>query len=128
LFVLDAFSSDAIPLHLLTREAIQLYLDKLAEGGILAFHISNRYLDLKPVLANLARDAKLACWAKDDLQPTEREKKAGKDASQWVVMAREKRDLDKIIDSYGWHQPEERREVGVWTDDFSNILSVFKWE
>src|SRR5262249_6430758 len=59
LIVLDAFSSDAIPVHLLTREALALYLSKLADGGLLVFHISNRYLDLEPVLADLANAAKL---------------------------------------------------------------------
>ena len=59
LIVLDAFSSDAIPMHLLTREALRLYRDKLADGGLIAFHISNRYLDLAPVLGALARDAGL---------------------------------------------------------------------
>ena len=57
LIVVDAFTSDAIPVHLLTREALQLYLDMLAPGGVLALHISNRYLDLEPVVANLAEDA-----------------------------------------------------------------------
>ena len=58
--VLDAFSSDAIPVHLMTREALQLYLRKLAPGGSIAFHISNRYLNLEPVLVELARDARIA--------------------------------------------------------------------
>src|SRR4029453_7943659 len=58
--VLDAFSSDAIPVHLMTREALQLYLDKLAPGGSIAFHISNRYLNLEPVLVEIARDARMA--------------------------------------------------------------------
>ena len=61
LIVADAFSSDAIPTHLITREALALYFRKLTETGTLAFHVSNRYLDLKPVLGNLAREAGLAC-------------------------------------------------------------------
>jgi hypothetical protein len=71
LIVLDAFSSDAIPIHLLTREAIKLYLSKLADGGILAFHISNLYLDLRPPLGGLARDLDLVSIAQDDLQITQ---------------------------------------------------------
>ena len=59
--VLDAFASDAIPVHLITRQAIELYLSRLQPGGVLLFHISNRYLDLEPVLGNLARDRGLAC-------------------------------------------------------------------
>ncbi|HEU5100772.1 MAG TPA: fused MFS/spermidine synthase, partial [Roseiflexaceae bacterium] len=67
LIVLDAYSSDSIPMHLITREALALYLRKLAPGGVLAFHISNLYLDLKPALGNLAADAGLASLARDDL-------------------------------------------------------------
>ena len=78
LIVLDAFSSDAIPVHLITREALKLYLSKLADHGILAFHISNRYLNLKPVLGDLARDANLACLVQEDLKLDEAEKKAKK--------------------------------------------------
>ena len=59
LIILDAFSSDAIPVHLLTREALDLYFRKLSPHGVLAFHISNRYFDLRPVLSRLARDAQL---------------------------------------------------------------------
>jgi hypothetical protein len=79
LIVFDAFSSDAIPLHLLTREALAMYLDKLAEGGILVFHISNRHLDLSPVLAGLAADAGMICLLGNDEQqfPTDRELKPG---------------------------------------------------
>src|SRR4030095_16295908 len=83
LIVLDAFSSDAIPVHLVTQQALDLYLTKLAGGGMLAFHISNRSLNLKPILADLAESRKLICIGFDDLQPSSLE---GKDPSQWVVM------------------------------------------
>src|SRR6185436_10118250 len=85
LIVLDAFSSDAIPIHLVTQQALDLYLSKLAEGGMMAFHISNRSLNLKPVLGDLAASRNLICIAFDDLQPGPFE---AKDPSQWVVMAR----------------------------------------
>ncbi|HSH61038.1 MAG TPA: fused MFS/spermidine synthase, partial [Acidimicrobiales bacterium] len=62
--VVDAFNSDAIPVHLLTREALALYVDKLRDGGVLAVHITNRYLDLRPVLADLAADAGLAAFVR----------------------------------------------------------------
>ena len=68
MIILDAFSSDAIPIHLVTREAIRLYLAKLKPGGILVFHTSNRYLDLNPVLGNLARDAGLIALSGSDLK------------------------------------------------------------
>src|SRR5262249_49959006 len=85
--ILDDFSSDAVPVHLLTNEALEMYLSKLRPGGILLFHISNRYLDLKPVLAGLAQRQKLECRFYDDLELSEAERKAGKDFSQWAVLA-----------------------------------------
>ena len=69
LIVLDAFSSDAIPVHLVTQQALDLYLSKLAQGGMLAFHISNRSLDLKPIVADLAESRNLVCIGFDDLKP-----------------------------------------------------------
>ena len=128
ILVIDAFSSDSIPLHLLTREALRLYKEKLAEGGILAFNISNRYLDLEPVLGDLARDGSLLCWTQRDLDITEEEKKAGKAASQWVLMARRQADLGRLGQDRRWQEVRDRRGARLWTDDFSNIFSVFKWE
>ncbi len=63
--LLEAFSSDAIPLHLLTRESLRLYLDKLKDSGILLFHISNRYLNLAPILKRLGDDAGLICRVRE---------------------------------------------------------------
>ena len=77
LLVLDAYSSDAIPVHLITREALSLYLDKLAPDGLLAFHISNRYLNLEPVLGNLAQDAGLVALFQLDLKVSESRKDRG---------------------------------------------------
>jgi hypothetical protein len=127
LIVLDAFSSDAIPVHLLTREALDLYLSKLAEGGMLAFHISNRYLDLKPALAGLAGDAGVVACARDDLDLTEEEVESGKSGSQWVVMARRKADLGQLASDPRWQPLRTRPGTPVWTDDFSNILGALKW-
>ncbi len=124
---LDAFSSDAIPVHLLTREAIELYLTKLADGGILAFNITNRYLDLRPVLSDLARDAGLVCMAQDDSDISEAEKKSGKAASRWVVMARQQNDLSKLAQDQRWNVLTSRPGARVWTDNFSNILEVIRW-
>jgi len=128
MIVLDAFSSDVVPIHLLTREALQLYLSKLNPVGILCFHCSSRYLELKPVLANLARDAGLICIAREDLNVTEPEKKEGKEPSQWVMMAWPGTDLDMLTKRGLWERMPGQESVRVWTDDYSNILQVFKWE
>ncbi len=127
LIVLDAFSSDAIPIHLITREAIKLYLTKLADDGILAFHISNRYLNLRAVLANLARDANLICFVRDDMELSEAEKKAKKAPSTWLVMARPTFDLAKLTNDGRWKSLPGIAKARLWTDDFSNILTVFIW-
>ncbi len=127
LIIMDAFSSDAIPLHLLTRQALQLYKDKLADDGVMAFHISSRYLDLQPVLSDLAADAKMVCLARDDLEVDRTEADNGKDPSQWLVMAHQREDLKDLARDRRWLELKARRGVSVWTDDFSNIFSVFRW-
>jgi hypothetical protein len=126
--VLDAFSGDSIPTHLLTREALALYLSKLQPAGLLAFHISNRYLDLHGVLAALANDAGLACLANDDEQVTPDESRQGKFASWWVVMARPSVDLDEFQAKANWHRLPAEPGAQVWTDDFSNIVSILKFK
>ena len=124
LIVLDAFSSDAIPVHLITQQALDLYLSKLAEHGILAFHISNRSLDLKPILADLAESRKLVCIGFDDLKPGSFE---GKDPSQWVVMARSSEEISNLSINTQWQQLNGKGGR-VWSDDFSNIIRAIRWQ
>ena len=81
--MLDVFSSDSIPVHLLTREAIHLYRSKLSEHGVLALNITNRYLDLDPLLGLQAADAGLACRICYDVFLDDPEKRAGKQPSIW---------------------------------------------
>jgi hypothetical protein len=207
--VVDAFSSDAIPVHLITHEALRdVYLPRLRRDGLLAFHLSNRFLDLRPVLARLAEAEGLAGYCGDD----EDETAPGKARSTWVVLARkpehlellpreetltadelwralarrfQRRGLEGVLDDYpdlperlrGWLEKGEmqdvlrkpylplrdlealsgeekelqkvllkglrddllevlagtwfrlrtRPDVALWTDDFSNLLSVFIW-
>jgi spermidine synthase len=112
LIVLDAFTSDAIPIHLLTREALALYRLRLRDGGVLALHISNYYLDLEPVVGRLARDAGLACRAERGVE------------SDWAAVAERKRDLGGPSIDARWHDCR-RGEGAVWTDDFSNLVETF---
>jgi hypothetical protein len=126
LLIVDAFSSDAIPLHLITREAIELYLAKVAPGGLLAFHISNRYLDVEPVLGDLAYSAGLICHAHDD-DATVLEALEGKDPSHWLVMGRRREDLGRLARDARWLPIRERARPEIWTDDYSNIMRVFRW-
>jgi hypothetical protein len=128
LIVLDAFSSDALPVHLLTREALRIYLSKLAKGGVLAFHISNRYLDLQPVLTALARDGGLTCRFCDDLNLLFPEREVGKEPSQWAVISRALEDLGSLVRSSNWQTSRRTHQEEVWTDHFSNILGIFIWQ
>jgi len=125
LIVVDAFSSDAIPVHLVTEQALDLYLSKLATGGFLAFHISNRSLDLKPILSDLAESRNLICIGFDDLKPRLFE---GKDPSQWVVMARSESEITNLSINSQWQRLNGRKGSRVWSDDFSNIVRAIKWQ
>jgi spermidine synthase len=123
LLILDAFSSDSVPVHLLTRQALALYLQKLHAGGLLAFNISNRYLWLEPVLVGLARDAGLVGLVQHD----RRDGPPGKVASSWVVLARQQADLGALATHANWQSIADRPATDPWTDDFSNLLSVLMW-
>lgn len=165
--VIDAFSSDAIPVHLITQEALGFYLGMLKQDGVLAFHISNRYLDLRPVLANLAaaHDPPLVAYYQNDRA----EEYVGKSASTWVVIARDEKALSNLMTLNRWRLERQQafehllpllgvpdhangfntlilahlglaqhrmvqapwipvrtaKKVGIWTDDYSNLLGVF---
>ncbi len=126
LLVLDAFSSDAIPVHMLTREALALYMQKLAPGGLAMLHISNRYLHLDPVVANLVEDAGLAGLIQEH-DPSDDESHAGASASTWAAVARDPNDL-RLLDSYDcWSALEPDPIVRVWTDDYSNVFRIVNW-
>src|SRR5204863_9846950 len=124
---IDAFGSDAIPLHLMTREALQIYMGRLKEGGVLAFHISNRYVDLEPVLANLAQDARLVCRIQEDRDLSPNDKARGYSPSVWIVMAQDPSHLDRLTANQAWKTARARLGLGIWTDDFSNLVSVLRW-
>ncbi len=124
LLILDAFSSDALPVHLVTREAIALYRSKLAEGGVLAFNLSNRYLDLEPLIGRQALDAGLVCRVRADLDVIPEERDGGKQPSIWAVMAA---DLGGLADESGWHEPRVRADSPAWTDERSDLLRYIRW-
>jgi hypothetical protein len=121
---IDAFSSDAIPVHLLTREALALYRSRVAPDGVIAWHISNKYLDLRPVLEALAADAGLVALIWDDNnipQPS-----GGRFPSMWVAMTSSSNTLSSIEKDGRWVRLDSRRRAELWTDDFSNVLSVVR--
>jgi SAM-dependent methyltransferase len=119
LIILDAFSSDSIPVHLLTREAAQMYAARLRPGGLLVFHISNNIFDLRSVLR---ADADALGWVGvvgtgDGTEP-------GATASEWVVLARTAQDLDGLDSRPGWTPLPSRSTT--WTDDYSSVLRVLR--
>jgi hypothetical protein len=129
LLVIDAFGSDAIPLHLLTREALQVYRAHLGSDGLLAFHVSNNYVDLEPVLANLVDDAEppMVCRIQKDINLDEEDRLKGKSPSVWMLLAQAPDALGALRQSSRWQPARARPDLGVWTDDFSNLVSVLRW-
>jgi hypothetical protein len=127
MIIIDAFSGDSIPAHLLTREALRLYLRKLTPSGILILHISNAYLDLQPVIGTLARDAGLICLVEDNTRLSEAQTKSGASASIWAVIGRSSNDLGKLAGDSRWTRLFGKPDSKVWTDDFSSVISILKW-
>lgn len=126
LLFVDAFSSDAIPVHLLTTEAMQLYFHKLAPGGRLAVHISNRYLQLTPVIAGVARAAGLAA-AEQVHQPSAEQLSLSEEitTSRWTILARTAADLTPLTADARWHSLSELEGI-AWTDDYSNVWMTLR--
>ena len=127
IFVLDAFSSDVIPTHLLTRQAFELYLRKLSDDGILLIHISNRHMDLAPVLDRLAKELELTALIQDDFELTPEEIAEGKSPSRWMLLSRDRRAADTLASGARWQRLDGRLGGDLWTDEFSNVQKVLRW-
>ena len=126
MFVLDAFSGDSIPIHLLTLEAVQLYLAKLMPDGMLLLHVSNRYLDLTKVVDRVAARLKLTALAQQDINLSPIEIAEGKQPSSWIIMARHKDVLASFQADARWKPLLDGHRGAVWTDNYSNILQVLR--
>lgn len=126
LLVLDAFSSDAIPTHLLTVQAVKLYLTKIATDGFILVHISSRYMDLAPIFDRLGRELDLAVYLRDDAELTPEEFREGKSPSHWVVLGRDRQALARVIDP-SWRVLPGQDGGRAWTDDFADALSIVRW-
>jgi hypothetical protein len=120
--VLDAFSSDSIPIHLMTREALALYVSRLAADGVLLMHVSNRHLRLAPIVARLAADQQLLAVQQVDARVSGWPE--GKSESQWIVMTRSAAGLEALTRSGRWTTLVADPATPLWSDDFSNILSA----
>ena len=128
LLVLDAFSSDAIPLHLVTREALVIYRRALSPDGILLAHISNRHVRLEPIFAALANDAGMLAIGRIDREVTPAEKEAEKTPSHWVVLSTSDAALSAIqAKNKDWHRLTPPPKQKVWTDDFADVLGAMRF-
>jgi hypothetical protein len=121
LIIVDAYSSDAIPIHLATEEAMKIYKDKLAPQGAVVMHVSNRHLELASVIVGIADANDLKSWVYSE--------DSGRDdeyifATSVVVSAREEADVGKLASSDQWAETEADEKQRVWTDDYSNVLGA----
>ena len=118
--IVDAFAGDAIPVHLLTREAIEIYLRELSPNGVLAIHISNRYLDLRPVVHESAERFGLhSGWMHAPGGPLSQQ-------SDWILLARNNEVIGQPEVASKLQSLDTQREVRLWTDDYSNLFQILK--
>lgn len=125
--IMDAFSSDAVPVHLLTKEAILLYLSKLDTKGLILLNITNRYVDLLPVLAAISGDFELNaihCW---DRQYSDQDRQRGKTPSHWVILSKDSRPLPGLNADRCWQPMSLNSHVLPWTDNVSSLLPILRW-
>ena len=122
-FRYDAFSSDAIPVHLLTVEALRIYLKKTADHGLVVFHISDSHFQLWPVVASLVKEVG-ASARRENYIPSAEERATGAADSEWVIVAKQDQDLAALDADRRWLRFVESEGTWTWTDDFSNVLSL----
>lgn len=126
LVLMDAFSSDSIPVHLVTTEAVELYFDRITEGGIVMIHISNRHLDLQPLVYELGKEHKAFVMKRS--QSSAEIPEHMRDywfPSVWMALTKDPETAQGILDAGFNQELEPNFEVRMWTDQYSNILSLF---
>ncbi len=124
ILVIDAFSSDSVPLHLLTKEAMAIYLDRLAPGGVILVNISNRYFDFVPVLGKLANEYGLSGVVQRDHWIPPELAAEGKFASTFALLARTNEDLGPLADDPRWEPIGDGGDLRLWTDSYTDLLGV----
>jgi protein-L-isoaspartate O-methyltransferase len=120
LIVLDAFSSDSIPPHLLSSEALDIYRTKLKKNGAILFHVSNRYLKVRELVGALAASAEIPALVRDD------KTSSSKSHSVYVILTESPEVLTRLQSYWAW-KALEPSGLQVWTDDYSNIVEILKW-
>jgi spermidine synthase len=128
LLAVDAFSSDAIPLHLMTLEALVVYGQALGPDGLLLIHISNRFLDLEPVLARLAATAGWHGAHYFYKAPAELVRTAGGASSNWIALSRQPQRIAQLrAANPGWTDLRRTDQTPLWQDDFASVLPALRW-
>jgi spermidine synthase len=122
---IDAFSSDVIPMHLLTVEAVKLYRQKLATNGILAFHLSSRHFELEPLVANVGDQLGLFCFSSTRGELTPQAIAEGGLESNWVILVNGFH-LARIVQFATWQRIEPNPKGPLWTDNFSSLIGVLR--
>jgi predicted O-methyltransferase YrrM len=126
LLIIDAFSSDAIPVHLITLEAIDLYLRKVTDRGVVLVHISNRHFDLAPALARIAKTRQLA-YRVQSYTPDKDAQRGGAIDTKVVALAADEADLGFLQSTDDWLNLNSVTPGELWTDTFSNLLGAIYW-
>jgi SAM-dependent methyltransferase len=124
LIVLDAFSSDAIPIHLMTREAMATYLSKLAPGGIVIMHVSNRHMEFASVVAGIAHANGLVSRVNNRAARDDEDDAKYIFTSTVVISARQEADFGALLDDTDWTVIEPPAGQRIWTDDYSNVIGA----
>ncbi len=127
LLIADAFTSDALPVHLITVEAIESYMEALTPEGVLLLHISNRHLRLEPVVVAALQATGLLGITVIEILPPEALREEMATGAQWVAVARTADPLVPLLENPDWRPLIPEADIGPWTDDHSDLLRVMRW-
>jgi hypothetical protein len=123
LLMLDAFNSDSIPAHLVSREAVHMYLTKLKSNGLLMFHVSNRYMDVEGLISAVVTDASLEAMIRHD----DNQQAPLKARSHYIVAGKNTAALGWMKHDENWLKVMKPDKISPWTDDYSNMLQILRW-
>ena len=127
LLILDAFSSDSIPMHLMTKEAMSLYLDRLAPGGMMVMNITNKFVNIRPMILGFEQEFGLKTAVRLDLVRGSLFENDGRLSVCFCVLSREQETIDTFLATERWKNVTAERGPQVWTDDHSNIFDILEW-
>ena len=122
LLIIDGFNSDSIPPHLISLEAVKTYISKLKPHGAVLFHVTNRYLDIETLVSTVLKAVGLPALGGRDFDDSIPEKSG----SSYVISARRLEELGSILSNAQWNHLAEHPTLKPWTDDYSNVLSLFQ--